>query len=106
MDAQSGEVLYSKRLGQRAGATMAALASASKQATALELVAWLDAHKVGWAPTPAGGRDAEDLRAGAMRSAISSLRRALEDLPVGLEAFGPGVDRFAVDRTDVNDKWP
>jgi len=104
-DQASGEVLYTKRLKRRLGATMAALASAPPDATALDLVAWLDGHEVGWAPPAASQPDASELRAGPMRSAVSTLRKALADLPMGLEAFAPGAKSLVVERVDVIDEW-
>ncbi len=105
-DAASDELLYHTALKRRLGATMAALATATSGATALDLVAWLDTNDMGWAPQPATGVDADDIRAGAMRSAISGLRRALEDLPIGLEAFAPDPQHFVMDRVALEQEWP
>ncbi len=105
-DAHSGEVLFETALKRRLGATMAALAVAVPEATALDLVAWLDANEMGWAPKEASGPDADELRAGAMRSAISGLRAALAHLPIGLEGFAPDPQGFAMERVAIEEQWP
>ena len=106
-DEGSGEVLYAKPLTRRLGATMAALAAASPEATTSDLIAWLDTSNVHWAPPTAwgSGADASDLRTQSMRRAISDLRKALEnDLPMGLEAFAPDLQRFAMGSVRVEDE--
>lgn len=95
VDAESGLQLYSARLRQRAGAVLAAMVHAEEDATTNDLVAWLDKHEVGWVPPKGRGSNAES-RANAVRGAASTLRRRLEDIPVGLERFAPADGSYAV----------
>lgn len=95
LDPASGQVLYQTRLKARLGAMLAALASTPDDVSAGELVAWLDVNEVGWAPPSGRGHD-DQTRERAVRSAVSSLREHLADLPIGLERFGPASTGFAL----------
>ena len=82
-------------------AVLAAMASVGEGATASDVVAWLDANEVGWAP-PSGNGHAAETRQGALRSAVSNLRSAFADLPIGLERFGPPPQGFSVAGVEVD----
>ncbi len=101
-DMDTGRSLYSKPLGCRAGAILAALASAPAHASAASLVAWLDEHNVGWSPPSERGSDSVT-RANSVRSAVTFLRKELEDIPVGLEQFCPPAQGF--DLPHVEARW-
>lgn len=95
VDAGSAEVLFETKLGRRAGALLAAMAEAPDEATASDLVQWLDDHPVGWKPPTEAGAD-EQTRTAAIRSAGTALRKALQDVPVGLERFTPTASGLAM----------
>lgn len=97
----TGEGIYETKLVARPGAVLAAMASVGEGATASDVVAWLDANEVGWAPPSGNGHDAET-RQGALRSAVSNLRSAFADLPIGLERFGPPPQGFSVAGVEVD----
>jgi len=97
--------LFDEKLGQRAGALLAAMAEAPDGATAVDLIGWLDDHDVGWRPKDDRGADPET-RAGAIRSAANKLRQELQGIPVGLERFGPRSSGFTVHSIHVDHQWP
>lgn len=90
VDQDNGEPVHRPiRLGQRAGAILAAMATIGEQDPSTgDLVAWLDDNEVGWKP-PAAVDELDDGRTKAISSAVSKLRTDLEGLPVGLERFAP-----------------
>ncbi|MEN0064379.1 MAG: hypothetical protein AAGA48_19690 [Myxococcota bacterium] len=104
-DAHTKEQLYASELTRRAGAVLAAMASATSDAAAADLVAWLDAHEVGWAPPSDAGHD-PSTRNAALRGAVTALRRQLDDIPVGLERFSPAEMGFSIPHLEVHSDLP
>ena len=78
-----GDRLYKTQLSMRTGGLLAAAVRGGDNASVSDLADWLDAHPAVWTPPGAQHED----RQTAVRSAASSLRRDLEDLPMGLERF-------------------
>ena len=100
VDSLTERVLYEKRLKARLGAMLAAMASASQESTAQDLIAWLDGHEVGWRPSASRGNSPQT-RQSMLRSAASALRSELSDIPIGLERLGPPSQGFAMPHVEV-----
>jgi len=103
VDATTDRVLYDQQLRGRPGAMLAAMALAPSDSTAAGLAGWLDEHEaeVGWVPPTTTGND--DLtRQRAVRSAASTLRSLLADLPIGLEHLGPPAQGFSAPHVQVD----
>ena len=100
VDANTGAILVKpKKLGTRNGAVFAAMAALhDEDPSAADLVRWLAENPVGWV---ANGRTARD-REQAVRSAATSLRTALQDVPVGLERFLPAEQGFGLQGVTVD----
>ena len=95
VDTDTALVLYETELKGRKGAMLAAMAGTPDEVSARGLVAWLDQHEVGWAPTRGRGAD-EESREAAIRSAATAVRKHLDDIPVGLERFVPEESGFSL----------
>lgn len=99
-DRDTGRVLFDQKLTGREGALLAAMAQTPGDATAGQLVEWLDTHKVGWQPRKDRG-SSDETRISAIRQAASHVRGKLEGIPVGLERFVPPEQGFDMHPIEV-----
>lgn len=99
-DRSSGVLVARVDLTDRLGAILVAMAETPEDATAVDLVEWLDTHDAGWRPT-GPKRPARD-RVPAIRQARHHLRKKLAGIPKGLERFIPPKTSFDMHGIEVD----
>jgi len=102
VDRSADQVLYKITLSGRLGATLAAMALASGDPSALDLAGWLEEHErdVGWSPPMTTG-STDYVREKAIRTAVSTIRSRLADVPFGLERLALPETGYTVFEVEV-----
>lgn len=100
-----GQVLFETTLANRLGCLLAAMAAMPPDATTTDVLDWLDARQQQdedcWTAPSASSDDLES-RPQSVRTASTTLRGKLRQLPTGLERFSPDTGSYAVADIEVD----
>jgi CRISPR-associated protein (TIGR02584 family) len=99
------QVLFETSLPNRSGWLLAAIAAMGPDAGTADVLAWLDARRLenaaAWTAPAASANDLES-RPQSIRTAANALRKALQDLPAGLERFSPAAGCYTMEDVEVD----